>query len=86
MLLDDEILTCERRGVLDPYLDYDLNRLVEGAHVVARLRETVAMREPFVLVPTRDDAITRVEAPVAQEVHGRGNLGEQGGAAIAGLR
>ncbi len=80
-LVDGVVLARKGRIVFRPHLDQNLSGLAEGPHALARLREPVAIRAPFVLVPAR--AEPAIQPAMAHHIHCGGHLRQQRGIAIA---
>ncbi len=79
--VDGVVPALEGRAILRPHAVDDLDRLAEHTHPLRHVGEAVAVGPPLVLVPAGADA--GVEAAVAGDVHGGGDLGEEGGVAVA---
>src|SRR3982074_637963 len=79
--VDRVVLPLEGGIVLGPHPVDDLAGLLEHPHPLPQFGEAVAVGAPFVLIPAGADA--GVQTAVAGDVHGGGDLGVEGGVAIA---
>src|SRR5947209_927559 len=73
--IDGIVLAGKDRGILRPHPVNDLDPFTKHAHSFARLRESVSIRPPFMLIPA--GAESEIEPAVTRHIDCRRDLGKQ---------